>query len=201
MDSEQVLRKLGYIDEVIPDILNASVKDAFNITNTPDWADITRCWVQRKQETCTCFASNNMSVREIEKIVYYCFRTFKRLPQCRTIIYMFQYANDNNGDFPTFIHLLKMAEDGFLIEKNKKLSRKRKHICMLKLGMTSTSGMTCSICQERIDAFIPVFKMPCCKQVCHASQKDCLCDHTILDWLQSSNKCPTCNQDLENFNK
>ena len=72
MDSEQVLRKLGYIDEVIPDILNESVKDAFNITNTPDWADITRCWVQRKQKTCTCFASNNFIVSIVRVQILYC---------------------------------------------------------------------------------------------------------------------------------
>ena len=188
-----ILKSLGYIGQSVPNILHETLVEVLQTKDAPNWMDLSKVWVQKKTRACKCFERNNMSTSETEDIVFFWFKTFKRNPSCHAIIYVFFYMAENKGHFPSLAHVLKANEDGSLFEKNKIMSRKRKMLEVLPIEVTKTSGMCCALCQEDIEIFAPVFKMPCCKQIFHASRKECL-DQTVLDWFQTSERCPTCNK-------
>jgi hypothetical protein len=193
-------------DQINPNdhVLLAIIKLWIENEKLPSKDELTLCIFKYR---CNCGLLDDIITSEEEYlgIIEHCVYNFGFVPTCDRIINLIQYKRLEH-QYPDLTQLRNYEQNlissssqsyNYFQEEKKDKPVANLECLKSKLMGESLEDIICSLCTEKIEYKQNYYKLPPCGHKFHATEKDCLDDASIINWLKKNNTCPTCRGEIK----
>ena len=156
---------------------------------------------------CTCLIrdeTEEYSNAEIRNIFRICIIQNNSIPSCQYLKIALDYYRFYKY-FPTDLDIQEQFQLSIAIAFSHAIDEKEDNptinLDKLKKNLMTTEKLNegpkeCSICQMEILVNQKFYTLPPCNHNFHATDKDCLGESCVIDWLKKDTRCPNCRHTI-----
>ena len=202
-----IARRIGFEERRSHLSYHTAIWMVWKMINEPDYdeSDVSmdRFMVTWRLHRCDCFLVLTVPVDHQVAAARHWIDTTHELPACQTVVALCEYHLLHGHRYPTLeeyetfvLVRSRFASDPVSFAVRDRVATPTRNLESWTTETAHTDDGTCSICQDKIIKGASIYRLPCCGQPVHALAADCMGESSILQWLQTSRKCPCCNQEV-----